>query len=208
MHLFNWSLFGARDAVEGRRQFRTRMVSMVKNTRHGFLFVYSSVLIWFCRRHPCCFLPATIMSRAFVLRALWVHQVIRYNRRTIPRYRQPVPSQLLLCSFLLRAVRVATIFSTRYPESRLVEPLLVTPTCAYLPFVAAFLIRCSPPILNSHLIVFRTSSSSFDVPTPDTPISPLAFVPPFVQLSTLASVLRSLDWALTLARLSVASSAK
>lgn len=94
------------------RQSRTRMVSMVKNTRHVFLFVYSSMLIWFCRRYPCLFFfPATIMSRAFVLRALWVHKLIRYNRRTIPRYGQPVPSQLLLCSFLLHAVRVATIFS-------------------------------------------------------------------------------------------------
>jgi hypothetical protein len=186
---------------------------MVKNTRHGFLFVCSSALIWFCRRHPCFFFfPATIMSRTFVLRALWVHHLIRYNPPTTEDNTQIRPACSL--SFVLFSCALCVLLlSFPAPHTitgllRLVESLLVTPTYAFLHFYAAFLSKCSPLNLNPHLIVFGTSSSSFDVPTPDTPISPLVFVPLFVQLSTLASVLRSLDWALTLARLSVASSAK
>lgn len=148
------------------------------------------------------------MNRAFVLGCLWVHQLIRYNPPTTEDDTQIRPACSLAASplFFSLARCACCYYLFLHPRLlRLVQPLLVTPTYALF---AAFLSKCSPPILNSHLIVFRTSSLSSDVPTPDTPMSPLAFVPPFVQLSTLASVLRSLDWALTLARLSVASNAK
>lgn len=110
-------LFGARGAAESdsKRQAANLGQGWSRWSKIQGMFSYLSIrlcsfgfvgaiLVFF-------FFPATIMSRAFVLRALWVHKLIRYNRRTIPRYGQPVPSQLLLCSFLLHAVRVATIFS-------------------------------------------------------------------------------------------------
>jgi len=103
------------------------------------------------------------------------------------------------------------IHTTPYKIPRLlwlVEALLVTLTYPFLPFFTAFLSKCSLPIQNSHLIVLITSLSSFDVPTPNTLISSLAIMPLFIQLSMLTSMLQRLDWALTLARLSVASSAK
>lgn len=62
-----------------------------------------------------------MMSRAFVLCALWVHQVIRYNRRTIPRYGPRSFSFVLfscaLCVLLLSFPAPHTRHPTRYPHS-------------------------------------------------------------------------------------------